>query len=123
MTTATPRIDGRGGKREGAGRKPADYVPPQERLDFEAARARHETAKADLAELEYAIKSGQYVSRDAIRQAGATMLAALVQSMRGLSDVLERRGVEASVCAMVDEAVNEVLADTGRAIKNISGDD
>jgi phage terminase Nu1 subunit (DNA packaging protein) len=80
-----------GGARAGAGRKPADYVKPQEIQDFESARARNEAAKADLNELEYKIKSGEYVEREAVKQASATALATLAQALRSLPDTLERR--------------------------------
>lgn len=82
---------GHGGHREGAGRKPPGYVKPQETLDFEASRARNEAAKADLNELEYKIKSGEYVEREAVKQAAATALAAIAQALRSLPDTLERK--------------------------------
>lgn len=81
----------RGGRREGAGRKPHDYVKPQEALDYEAARARNEEAKANLNELEYKIKSGEYVEREAVKQASATALSAIAQALRSLPDTLERK--------------------------------
>ena len=38
---------GWGGARKGAGAKPAGYVPPPERIEYEAERARNENAKSD----------------------------------------------------------------------------
>ena len=84
-------VSGHGGARKGAGRKPAGYVRPQEVQDFESARARNEAAKADLNELEFKIKSGEYVEREAVKQASATALAAVAQSLRSLPDTLERK--------------------------------
>ncbi len=102
---------GRGGARAGAGRKPNNYVKPTTTVDYETARARKEAALADLNELDYKIKSGQYVSRQAVRQASATVLAHLAQTIRSLPDNLERRGVAPSVCATIDAAITEVLSD------------
>lgn len=81
----------RGGFRPGAGRKPLGYEKPQEAQDYEAARARNEAAKADINELEYRIKSGEYVEREAVKQAAATALAAIAQALRSLPDTLERK--------------------------------
>lgn len=107
---------GRGGARAGAGRKPADYVKPQQAIDYETARARKEAALADLNELEYKIKSGQYVHRDAVRQAGATLMATLVQTLRSVGDGLERKGVPVEVCTAVEQVISQVLADTGEEL-------
>lgn len=104
---------GRGGRREGAGRKPAGYVPPQERLDYEAARARNEAAKAALNELELAIRKGEYVERAAVREAASTALASLAQTLRSVPDNLERRlglapEIAQEVGMMIDQALDEV---------------
>lgn len=84
-------VGGHGGARKGAGRKPVGYVKPQEATDFEAARARNEAAKANLNELEFKIKSGEYVEREAVKQAAASALATVAQSLRSLPDTLERK--------------------------------
>ena len=47
---------GWGGARKVAGAKPAGYVPPPERIEYEAERARNEKAKADLNELDLAVR-------------------------------------------------------------------
>ena len=66
-----------GGARPGAGRKPADYVPSEDRLDYEAARARNESAKADLNELELAIKRGDSMRHKAsmVRRSSGDVMA------------------------------------------------
>ena len=111
----------RGGARPGAGRKTADYINPDEVVDFEKAKARKETALADLHELDYKVKSGQYVSRASVRQASATALATLVQGMRSISDNLERRGVPPEVCVQVEAIINAGLADIARDLELMSG--
>lgn len=82
---------GRGGARPGAGRKPNGYQKPEETLEYERERTRNERAKADLNELEFKIKSKEYIPRAAVQQAAATMLASLAQSLRSLPDSLERK--------------------------------
>lgn len=105
-----------GGARAGAGRKPSGYQKTEEAVSFDKAKARKEAALADLHELDYKIKSGQYVSRIAVRQASATALAQMAQTLRSLSDTLERKGVPIAICAIVDEVVTEALAETGREL-------
>ena len=63
--------NGWGGAREGAGNKPADYVPTEDKVELENQRARHEKIKADQREFKLAQGRGEYVSRAAIRQASA----------------------------------------------------
>lgn len=108
-----------GGARVGAGRKPVGYQKTEDAVSFEKAKARKEAALADLHELDYKVKSGQYVSRVAVRQASATALAQMAQTLRSVSDTLERRGVPVRVCAMVDEVITETLAETGRELSKM----
>ena len=103
-------LRGHGGKREGAGRKPADYVPPPEKLDFDKARARNEQSKADLNELEFKIKSKQYLPRAAIQQAAATAIASFAQTMRSVPDNLERtHGISPEIAEAVSKAIDNAL--------------
>lgn len=113
------KIEKRGGARAGAGRKGSGYQKPQETMDFDKARARKESALADLNELDYKVKSGQYVSRVAVKQACATIMAALAQGIRSLPDNLERRGVEPKVCVQIDAAITEALAETGKSLETL----
>lgn len=119
-SSVTP-YSGRGGARPGAGRKPAGYEKPAEAVDFDKAKARHEAAKADLAELDLQVKSGQYVDREAVRQAFATIFSSFVQTMRSVSDNLERQGVAPEVCVKVDAILNEAMADVGRDMELFIG--
>jgi phage terminase Nu1 subunit (DNA packaging protein) len=82
---------GWGGARRNSGPKPKGYVKPDEIIDLDKARARNEQAKAELNELKLKVETGEYVSRDAVRQASATMLATLSQALRSLPDNLERK--------------------------------
>lgn len=66
-------------------------MKPEHVVDFEKERARNEKAKADLNELDFKIKSGEYVPRDAVRQAAATAFASVAQSLRSIPDALERK--------------------------------
>ena len=104
---------GWGGARKGAGAKPAGYVPPPERIEYEAERARNEKAKADLNELDLAVRRGTYVLRAAVQEAAATALAAMSQTMRSVPDNLERKlglspDVAQEVGYLIDAALNEV---------------
>lgn len=116
-----PQPNGHGGRRAGAGGKPAGYTKPVEAQELDRNKARHEGHKADLAELEYKIKSGQYVDRAAVRQASATTMATLVQTMRSLSDNLERRGISPEICQMVDVEVNAALEQVGKDLAVLGG--
>ena len=87
----TVNPSGYGGARKGAGRKPNGYVKPEIAKDFDKAKARKDSALADLNELSYKIKSGQYVERASVQQASATLLAELGQSLRSMADNLERK--------------------------------
>ena len=109
-----------GGAREGAGRKPLGYQKPKEIVDFDQARARKEAALADKYELEYKIQSGEYVSRDSVKQASATVLSTIAQTLRSVSDNLERRGIAPEVCVLVDATISEVLADAAKDLALLS---
>ncbi len=101
-----------GGFRPGAGQKPAGYVKPQEMQDYDAARARNEAAKAELNEIEVLIKTREYGSRAAYRQAAATALASLAQTLRSVPDNLERRlGVSPEVAQEVGDQIDAALND------------
>ena len=104
-----------GGYREGAGRKPAGYEHPEGRADFEKERAEHERVKREQRELKLAIERGEYLPREAQRQAAATALAVLTQSLRSIPDNVERQyalspeAVEA-IAVQIDAALSECAA-------------
>ena len=99
-------------RRPGAGPKPSGYVRPEEIKDYDSAKARNETAKAELNELEVKIKTGEYGERAAYRQAAATALASLAQTLRSVPDNLERRlGVSPEVAQEVGDQIDAALDD------------
>lgn len=119
---ARPRVGGHGGKREGAGRKPADYEPPEEKLDYDKAKARNEAAKAGLNELELKIKSGEYLSRAAYREASATLLAELAQGLRSLPDTLERKfGLSPEALLHVERTIDEAMQGVADGLELFAG--
>ena len=110
-----------GGARPGAGRKPADYVPSEDRLDYEAARARNESAKADLNELELAIKRGEYVPRAEVQAATATALSALSQTLRSVPDNLERTlGITPELAQEVGVQIDAALDDVANRFEELT---
>lgn len=106
-------VNGHGGARPGAGRPKKGTIKSPAVKDFESARARNEASKADLNELEFKIKSGEYVSRAAVRDASATIQQSFIQTLRSVRDNLERKGVPASVCEQVHEVIEDALAGLG----------
>ena len=110
-----------GGARPGAGRKPADYVPSDDRLDYEAARARNESAKADLNELDLAIKRGEYVPRAEVQAATATALSALSQTLRSVPDNLERTlGLSPDIAQEVGRQIDAALDDMATRFEELT---
>lgn len=113
----------RGGVRPGAGQPPAGYRPPEGRADFELERARHEKIKADQRELKLAIERNQYVSRDAVRQASATLLAIMTQALRSLPDGLERKySLAPEVVESIGADIDGMLSEIAATLKAVSGD-
>lgn len=121
---ARSRPGGHGGKREGAGRKPYDYVKPPEGQDYDKAKARNEAAKAGLNELELKIKSGEYLSRAAYREASATLLAELAQGLRSLPDTLERKfGLSPEALLHVEKTIDEAMQGVADGLELFAGSD
>lgn len=114
---------GWGGYRPGAGRKPADHEPSDDQVNYERERAEHERVKREQREFALAKDRGEYLPREAQRQAAATAVAVLVQSLRALPDNLER------VCGLTPEQaeqaqiqVDAALDEVAAAFKAMSGD-
>ena len=112
---------GHGGARLGAGKKPGSYVKPPEVVDFDKARARSEIAKAERFERENKVAMGELVSRAAVQQAAATAYAGLAQTMRSISDNLERQGVPLDVCAKVEAIIDAGMADHAKEMELMAG--
>lgn len=113
---------GRGGYREGSGRKPAGYVKSQAIKDLEEQKARNEAAKAGLNELELKAKLGEYVPRAMVVQLVATAYATLAQTLRSVPDNLERtHGLQPDICEAVGGAIDSALNDIAEQFKMLSG--
>lgn len=114
-------ISGHGGAREGAGRKPG--ARSDAAIAFDDARARNEAAKAGINELELKIKTGEYLPRDAYRQANATALAMLTQAIRSIPDNLERQlGLAPEVLDAIGEMHDAALEAVAQAFKQMGGE-
>ena len=114
------RHSGHGGARHNAGRRGKEYESSAVAVDFDEARARNETAKAGLNEIELKIKSGEYIARSAVQSASATALATMSQTMRSIPDNMERKGIEASICDMVERIIDDVMAGLSQELEVLS---
>lgn len=114
---------GHGGYRPGAGRKPDDYEPTEDEASLNALKREHEQVKINERAFKLAREQGEYLPREAVRQAAATALAVLTQSVRSIPDNLERTlslppaTVEA-VALQIDQALSEAAA----SFKAMAGD-
>jgi phage terminase Nu1 subunit (DNA packaging protein) len=140
-------VGGHGGPRPGSGRKKG-YSPKrikeleaqtesaETKLDDEVeavtstalkkaqAVARKESALADLNELDYKVKSGQYLERAAFREAAATVLSELAQALRSLPDALERKhALPPKVIQDVERTVDEALASAAAGLEMFTESD
>jgi phage terminase Nu1 subunit (DNA packaging protein) len=115
------KAERRGGRRPGAGRKPAGYVKPPEIQDFEKARARNEAAKASMNELDFLTKSGQWVNREQVRQAAAAIMLSLAQTLRSIPDALELAGIDPSICVRVEKIINDELESAALDLEMLAG--
>ena len=114
--------NGWGGAREGAGNKPADYAPTEDKVELENQRARHEKIKADQREFKLAQERGEYVSRAAIRQASATMLAVLSQ-VRSIPDNCERQfALAPEVVELMQQTIDASLNEVATALRAMAGE-
>lgn len=110
----TPRL---GGRREGAGRKGKAFedkvreeLEAGGEVEYSVSRARKEAWTAKTVELDYRIKEGEYVKREAVREACATAFASIAQTLRSIPDLLERReGVAPETCETVSKTIDDAL--------------
>ena len=122
VAPARSRSGGHGGARANSGPKPAGYVKPPEGQDYDKAKARNEAAKAGLNELELKIKSGEYLSRTAYREASATLLAELAQGLRSLPDTLERKfGLSPEALLHVEKTIDEAMQGVADGLELFAG--
>ena len=111
---------GHGGARPNSGRRGKEYESSPVALDFDEARARNETAKAGLNEIELKIKAGEYIARAAVQSASATALATMAQTMRSIPDNMERKGIAPEICAMVERVIDDVMAGLSQELSVLS---
>lgn len=124
VAPARSRSGGHGGARANSGPKPAGYVKPPEGQDYDKAKARNEAAKAGLNELELKVKSGEYLSRTAYREASATLLAELAQGLRSLPDTLERKfGLSPEALLHVEKTIDEAMQGVADGLELFAGSD
>lgn len=79
--------------------------------DLAVARTELETYRALLLELDYRRKAGELVHRDVVERIVSRAFAVLVQDLRALPDMIERRhGVtDGKLLGIIDVAVDKVL--------------
>lgn len=102
----------KGGARPGAGRKSAalEEGVKDANIVYNKAKAQHEVWKAKSAELEYKYKSGEYLSRDDVRNASAVIISSLAQSFRNMPDYIDRKiGIDTAALKMIQEIVDGAL--------------
>lgn len=87
---------------------------------YGGAKAREKVAQAAKAELEYRIKIGQYLPREAVRSALAEAYQAVAQSLRSVPDNLERKlGITPEVAELVSVAIDEAMGELAYAMEQI----
>lgn len=106
---------GHGGRRDGAGRKPQGYEKSDDLKSLDKEKARHESIKADLADLALREKRGELVERVAVRNASAMALQTLAQALRSIPDALERElnlppDVAERVGLMIDSSLDDLAS-------------
>src|SRR5690606_32340413 len=122
VAPARSRSGGHGGARPNSAPKPPGAGKPEEGKDYDKAKARNEAAKAGLNELELKIKSGEYLSRTAYREASATLLAELAQGLRSLPDTLERKfGLSPEALLHVEKTIDEAMQGVADGLELFAG--
>lgn len=115
--------NGHGGPRRNSGGDRTGYVKSEDVKDFDKARARHEAAKADKAELDFKIQSGEYVSVAAFRQATTTLIASFAQTMRSLPDNMERTiGLQPDAAEALGAGIDDALKTLADGLRMLAGE-
>ena len=114
---------GWGGARPGAGRPAKGHEKSDDLKDLDKAKARHESVKADLAELALRERRGELVERDGVRKASAMALQTLAQALRSIPDALERElNLDPEVAERVGAMIDGALDDCAKSFEMMSGD-
>jgi hypothetical protein len=95
-------------------------IPVNAAAIYGGAKAREKVAQAAKAELEYRIKIGQYLPRDAVKSALAEAYQAIAQSLRSIPDNLERKlGIPPEVAEVVSNGIDEAMGELAYAMEQI----
>lgn len=95
-------------------------VPDDPVALFAGAKARKEAALAAKAELDFRVKAGQYVPRDAVRDAQAKAFQSIAQTMRSIPDNLERKlGLDPVAAESVGALIDAALGDLAETLEEI----
>lgn len=122
MEALQVRTHNKGGARPGAGRKSAalEEGVRDSNIVYNQAKAQHEVWKAKTAELEYKYKSGEYLTRDDVRNSSAVIIASLAQTFRNMPDFLERKvGLTPEQLKIVQEVVDSTLNQAAESLRKL----
>ena len=87
-----------------------------------APLARQRCHSSPLKALELQIETGKYLPRDAYREATATVLATLAQSMRSIPDTLERKhGLPPEALKYIEDTIDEQLSSAAATLALFAG--
>ena len=118
----------RSGPRGGAN-NPETYDPaaddgaPSLMAQLDAEKLAHERVKREQREFKLAVERGEYLPRDAVRQASATALAVLSQALRTIPDNVERQmSLAPEVITLIERSVDAALSEAALAFKVMAND-
>lgn len=112
-----------GGARPNSGPKGPGYVPSDDQITFERERAEHERVKREQREFKLAQERGEYVAREAVRQASATAFAMFAQSVRSIPDNCERRlALAPEVVEAIQAEIDAALTELSNALRALAGE-
>ena len=87
---------------------------------YAGAKARKEAALAAKAELDFRVKAGMYLPREAVKAALATAYQTVAQTLRSIPDNLERKlGVSPEIAEAVGLAIDESMGELAYALERI----
>jgi phage terminase Nu1 subunit (DNA packaging protein) len=124
-------IDPKSGFRPGSGRKTKEVTDAVAAaiaedgtyLDYATARARKETAGALLSELDYKVKTREFVSRAAVQSAVASAMSAIAQTLRSIPDNIERKlGVSPEIAQEVGYQIDEAMDSLATELERMAQD-
>ena len=122
MQTQPLKTHNKGGARPGAGRKSAalEEGVKDANIVYNKAKAQHEVWKAKIAELEYKYKSGEYLTRDDVRNSSAVIIASLAQTFRNMPDFIERKaGIDGATLKIIQDVVDSTLNQAAESLRKL----